>query len=47
MNKRIEIDALKLAKPLNSFIDDLTANTKDMYAALKREQKINHMRVLF
>ena len=36
LDKRIEIDALKLAKPLASFIDELTPTTKDMYAALKR-----------
>jgi indole-3-glycerol phosphate synthase/phosphoribosylanthranilate isomerase len=35
-DKRIEIDALKLTKPLASFIDDLTPTKKDMYAALKR-----------
>jgi len=35
-DKRIEIDALKLVKPLTSFIDDLTPTTKDMYAALRR-----------
>ena len=36
INKRIEIDALKKAKPLASFIDELTPTQKDMYAALKR-----------
>ena len=35
-NKRIEIDALKLSKPLASFIDELIPTTKDMYAALTR-----------
>ncbi|GAA0816327.1 bifunctional indole-3-glycerol-phosphate synthase TrpC/phosphoribosylanthranilate isomerase TrpF [Colwellia sp. D2M02] len=36
LDKRIEIDALKKAKPLASFIDALQPTTKDMYAALKR-----------
>jgi len=36
LDKRIEIDALKLAKPLASFIDELVPTTKDMYAALTR-----------
>ena len=35
-DKRVEIDALKKAKPLASFVDELTPTTKDMYAALKR-----------
>lgn len=35
-DKRIEIDALKIAKPLASFIDQLTPTTKDMYTALRR-----------
>jgi len=35
-DKRIEIDALKVTKPLTSFIDGLTPTTKDMYAALRR-----------
>ncbi len=35
-DKRIEIDSLKLAKPLASFIDELEPTTKDMYAALAR-----------
>ena len=35
-NKRIEIDALKVSKPLASFIDALVPTTKDMYAALTR-----------
>jgi indole-3-glycerol phosphate synthase/phosphoribosylanthranilate isomerase len=38
-DKRIEIDALKMAKPLASFIDDLTPTTKDMYAALRRTEE--------
>ena len=29
-DKRIEIDALKSAKPLASFIDELVPSTKDM-----------------
>lgn len=36
IDKRVEIDALKKSKPLESFIDDLTPTKKDMYAALKR-----------
>ena len=35
-DKRIEVAALKRAKPLVSFIDELLPTTKDMYAALKR-----------
>ncbi len=35
-NKRIEIAALKKAKPLASFIDEITPTQKDMYAALTR-----------
>ncbi|TMM42639.1 bifunctional indole-3-glycerol-phosphate synthase TrpC/phosphoribosylanthranilate isomerase TrpF [Colwellia ponticola] len=35
-DKRIEIAALKIAKPLTSFIDDLVPTTKDMYAALTK-----------
>ncbi|TYK65513.1 bifunctional indole-3-glycerol-phosphate synthase TrpC/phosphoribosylanthranilate isomerase TrpF [Colwellia echini] len=35
-DKRVEIDALKISKPLASFIDDLVPTTKDMYAALTR-----------
>jgi len=35
-NRRIEIEALKKAKPLASFIDELIPTTKNMYAALKR-----------
>ena len=35
-DKRIEIDALKISKPLASFINDLVPTTKDMYAALTR-----------
>lgn len=38
-DKRIEIDALKIAKPLASFIDELTPTTKDMYAALRRTEE--------
>ncbi|MEI6894707.1 MAG: bifunctional indole-3-glycerol-phosphate synthase TrpC/phosphoribosylanthranilate isomerase TrpF [Colwellia sp.] len=36
IDKRIEIDALKITKPLESFINDLVPTTKDMYAALTR-----------
>ncbi len=36
LDKRIEIDALKLAKPLTSFINELVPTTKDMYTALTR-----------
>jgi indole-3-glycerol phosphate synthase/phosphoribosylanthranilate isomerase len=35
-DKRIEIEALKLAKPLASFVDQLVPSTKDMYRALTR-----------
>ncbi len=35
-DKRIEIAAVKLAKPLSSFIDQLVPSNKDMYAALRR-----------
>jgi len=35
-DKRIEIDALKIAKPLVDFVDGLTPTKKDMYAALTR-----------
>jgi indole-3-glycerol phosphate synthase/phosphoribosylanthranilate isomerase len=35
-DKRIEIEALKLAKPLASFVDQLIPTTKDMYHALTR-----------
>jgi indole-3-glycerol phosphate synthase/phosphoribosylanthranilate isomerase len=35
-DKRIEIDALKISKPLASFIDSLVPTTKNMYAALTR-----------
>lgn len=38
-DKRIEIDALKITKPLSSFIDDLVPTTKDMYAALRRTEE--------
>jgi len=37
-DKRIEIDALKISKPLEGFIDDLIPTTKDMYAALTRTE---------
>jgi indole-3-glycerol phosphate synthase/phosphoribosylanthranilate isomerase len=37
-DKRIEIDALKLAKPLAGFIDELVPTTKDMYLALTRTE---------
>ncbi|WP_114324690.1 bifunctional indole-3-glycerol-phosphate synthase TrpC/phosphoribosylanthranilate isomerase TrpF [Candidatus Colwellia aromaticivorans] len=37
-NRRIEIEALKKAKPLTSFIDELTPAKKDMYAALRRTE---------
>ena len=33
-NRRIEIEQLKLALPLASFIDDLIPTKKDMYQAL-------------
>ena len=35
-NRRIEIEQLKLALPLASFIDDLIPTKKDMYQALTR-----------
>ncbi|RHW75464.1 bifunctional indole-3-glycerol-phosphate synthase TrpC/phosphoribosylanthranilate isomerase TrpF [Colwellia sp. RSH04] len=35
-NKRIEIDALKKSKPLESFISELVPTNKDMYKALRR-----------
>ena len=35
-HKRIEIDALKNEKPLESFIDELVPTSKDMYKALRR-----------
>jgi indole-3-glycerol phosphate synthase/phosphoribosylanthranilate isomerase len=38
-DKRIEIDALKSAKPLASFIDELRPTTKDMYSALSRTEE--------
>ncbi len=38
-DKRIEIDALKKANPLENFIDGLTATKKDMYAALRRTKQ--------
>ena len=37
-NRRIEIEALKKEKPLESFIDELTPTQKDMYAALRRTE---------
>lgn len=37
-DKRIEIDALKIAKPLSSFVDSLIPTTKDMYKALQRTE---------
>jgi len=37
-DKRIEIAALKIAKPLESFIEQLTPTKKDMYAALTRTE---------
>jgi len=37
-NRRIEIDALKKAKPLASFINELVPTTKDMYVALTRTE---------
>ncbi len=37
-DKRIEINALKISKPLESFIDELVPSTKDMYAALTRTE---------
>ncbi|MGL1958436.1 MAG: bifunctional indole-3-glycerol-phosphate synthase TrpC/phosphoribosylanthranilate isomerase TrpF [Colwellia sp.] len=35
-DKRIEIAALKIEKPLNTFIGDLLPSNKDMYTALRR-----------
>lgn len=35
-NRRIEIEKLKIEKPLASFIDDLTPSKKDMYQSLNR-----------
>ncbi|MBU2871561.1 bifunctional indole-3-glycerol-phosphate synthase TrpC/phosphoribosylanthranilate isomerase TrpF [Colwellia sp. E2M01] len=37
-DKRVEIDALKISKPLETFINDLVPTTKDMYAALTRTE---------
>jgi len=37
-NRRIEIEALKKEKPLDSFIDELKPTQKDMYAALRRTE---------
>ncbi len=36
-NKRIEVEQLKQAIPLATFIDDLQPTTKDMYAALAKD----------
>lgn len=41
-DKRIEIEQLKIDKPLASFIDSLKPTTKDMYAALDRKQGKSH-----
>lgn len=41
-DKRIEIDTLKLEKPLASFIDQLVPTQKDMYAALTRTKDKSH-----
>ena len=38
-NRRIEIDALKKTKPLESFVDELKPTKKDMYAALRRTEE--------
>jgi len=37
-DKRIEIDALKKVKPLESFIEELVPTQKDMYQALRRTE---------
>ena len=37
IDKRVVIEALKKSFPLESFIDELTPTTKDMYAALSEE----------
>jgi len=37
-DKRIEIASLKVAKPLKTFINELTPTSKDMYAALRRSK---------
>lgn len=39
LDKRIEIEQLKLKKPLASFIDELKPSTKDMYEALRRTEE--------
>lgn len=41
-DKRIEIERLKIEKPLESFIHELTPTTKNMYAALDRKQGKSH-----
>ena len=41
-DKRIEVEQLKMDKPLSSFIDSLKPTTKDMYAALDRKQGHSH-----
>lgn len=41
-DKRIEVERLKQEKPLETFIDQLTPTTKDMYAALDRNQGRRH-----
>lgn len=38
-NRRIEIDALKKTKPLESFVNELKPTTKNMYAALQRTKE--------
>ena len=42
VDKRIEVEQLKIDKPLSSFIDSLKPTTKDMYAALDRKQGNSH-----
>ncbi|NQY62571.1 MAG: bifunctional indole-3-glycerol-phosphate synthase TrpC/phosphoribosylanthranilate isomerase TrpF [Alteromonadaceae bacterium] len=39
IDKRIEVEQLKLEKPLASFIDELKPSTKDMYEALRRTKE--------
>lgn len=41
-DKRIEVEQLKIDKPLSNFIDSLKPTTKDMYAALDRKQGKSH-----
>ena len=41
-DKRIEVESLKIEKPLNTFINDLVPSEKDMYSALNRKQGENH-----